>query len=200
MKFNRLQHLISALQTQIAVTLRTVKFVAPNPHIGKMVVSEVLVLVSPAPRTLIAEEKVNVVNLIDVPRPTAMDVIQILTVVPCIAVRICLAPMTMYVDITASERLVLVVQTVADQANTAPPVKNVGNLDLTVGKTLSAKEMESVVKVACVLLNAPGRVLLTASSGSVANMASVVQAVTETIVRLIAIVEGRRTNAVNVVT
>ena len=169
-----------------------------------MVVSEVLVLVNPAARTLIAEEKVNVVNLINVPRLAVLDVISTLTVFPIrtirIVVRIGLAPMTMCVDITASERHVLAIQTVADQANIAPPVKNVGNLDLTVRKTLSAREMESVANMASVLLNAPDRVLMTASSGSVANLASVVQAVTETIVRLIAIAEGRRTNAVNVVT
>ena len=192
---------------RIAATFRAAKFVVPNPRQFKMVVSEALVLVNPAPRMLIAEEKVNVVNLINVPRVTVMDVIQILTVVPiystnCIVVRIGLASMTMCVDITASERHAIAIQIVADRANIAPPVKNVGKLDLTVGKTLSAREMESVVKVANVLLNAPGRALrvMDANSGSVANIVSVVQAVPEIIVCLITIVEGRRTTVVNVVT
>ena len=172
-----------------------------------MVVSGALVLVNPASRMLIAEEKVNAVNLINVPRVTVMDVIQILTVFPIystnyIVVRIGLASMTMCVDITASERHAIAIQTVADRANIAPPVKNVGKLDLTVGKTLSAREMESVVKVANVLLNAPGRALrvMDANSGSVANIVSVVQAVPKIIARLITIVEGRRTTVVNVVT
>ena len=52
------------------------------------------------------------------------------------------------------------------------------------------------------LLNAPGHALrvMTASSGSVANIAFVVQAVPEIIARLIAIVEDRRTTVANVVT
>ena len=192
---------------RIAATFRAAKFVVPNPRQFKMVVSEALVLVNPAPRMLIAEEKVNVVNLINVPRVTVMDVIQILTVVPiystnCIVVRIGSASMTMCVDITASERHAIAIQIVADRANIAPPVKNVGKLDLTVGKTLSAREMESAVKVANVLLNAPGRALrvMDANSGSVANIVSVVQAVPEIIARLITIVEGRQTTVVNVVT
>ena len=39
------------------------------------------------------------------------------------------------------------------------PVKYVGHRDFTVRKTLTVREMESVVKLANVLLSAPGRAL-----------------------------------------
>ena len=132
-----------------------------------------------------------------------MHVIQILTAVPictnCIVVSIRIPPVTMCVDIAASERLAIAIQTVADRANFVPPVKYVGNLDLIVRKTLTAREMESVVKLANVLINALALRVMTASWGSVANIASVVQAVMGTIACLIAIAEGRPT-VVNVET
>ena len=130
-------------------------------------------------RTVIAEVKVNVVNIKDVPQLAVMHVIQILSAVSictnCIVVSIRIPPMTMCVDIAASERLAIAIQTVADRANFVPPVKYVGNLDFTVRKTLTAREMESVVKVANVLLNALGRALrlVTASQESVAKVANV---------------------------
>ena len=205
MKFNRLQHLISASQTQTAVTFWATKFVAPNPRQFKMVASGVLVLVNPVLRTVIAEVKVNVVNIKDVPRLAVMHVIQILTVVRipictnCIVVSIRIPPMTMCVDIAVSERLAIAIQTVADRTNFVPPVKYVGNLDLIVRKTLTARGMERVVKLANVLINALALRVMTASWESVANIASVVQAVPDIIARLIAIVEGRPT-VVNVET
>ena len=90
----------------------------------------------------------------------------------------------------------------ADRTNIVSPGKYVGNLDFTVRKTLTVREMESAVKLVCVLLRAPGPALqpIIAGRASVANIASVVQAVMEIIARLIAIAEGRRTTVVNVVT
>lgn len=86
--------------------------------------------------------------------------------------------------------------------NIVPPVKYVGVLEFTVRETISAREMESVaIELANVLLmDARALRLMTASRESVASMAPVVQAVTEIIARLIAIVEGRRPTVVNVVT
>ena len=80
-KFICLQHSISVLRTQIAVTFQTTKFAAPNPRQVKTVVSGVLVLGNPALRTVIAEEKVNAAAyIIHVSDLAAVNVIQILTV------------------------------------------------------------------------------------------------------------------------
>ena len=83
----------------------------------------------------------------------------------------------------------------AHRTNIVFPVKYVGHRDFTVRKTLSVRETESVAKVANVLLNAPGPALrpIIAGRGSVANIASVVQAVPEIIARPIAIAEDRPT-------
>ena len=81
----------------------------------------------------------------------------------------------------------------ADRTNIVSPVKYVGVLEFTVRKTLNAREMESVVieLVYALLMDARAPRLMTASRGSVANLAPVAQAVTGTIARLIAIAESR---------
>ena len=81
----------------------------------------------------------------------------------------------------------------ADRTNIVSPVKYVGVLEFTVRKTLNARETESVVieLVYALLMDARAPRLMTASRGSVANLAPVAQAVTGTIARLIAIAESR---------
>ena len=106
MKFNRLQQLISALPTQIAVIFRAAMFVAPNPRQVEMVVSGILVLVNPAARTVIAEEKVNAAAYtIHVLHMAVVNVNQVMIVILiCIVVSTDISRTIMCVDIAASER------------------------------------------------------------------------------------------------
>ena len=161
-------------------------------------------LVNTALRTVIAEGKVNAAAYsIHVPQMAVVNVNQIMTAVvgTCIVASTDISGTIMCVDIAASERHAIAIQTVAHRTNIVSPGKYVGHLDFTVRKTLTAREMESAVKLVCVLLHVPGPALrpIIAGSGSVANIASVVQAVMEIIARLITIAEGRPT-VVNVET
>ncbi len=166
-----------------------------------MVVSEVLVLVNTATRTVIAEEKVNAADLRNVPQFAVLNVLQILAVtLVCIVVSIHLTSTTMSVGVAASERHAIAIQTVAARTNIVSPVKYVGRLDFIVRKTITVREMENVVKLAYAVLHARALRLMTASRGSVAHMAFVVQAVAEIIARLIVIVDRPTRTAANVVT
>ena len=160
-------------------------FVAPNPGQNgplypqdlKMVASRVLALVNAALRTVIAEEKVNAAAYsVNVPHMAVVNVNQIMTVVLiCIVVSTDITRTITCADVAASERHAVAIQTVAHRTNIVSPGKYVRHRDFTVGKTLTAREMESTVKVANVLLNALGRALrlVPASQESVVKVANV---------------------------
>ena len=157
---------------------------------------------------MIAVEKVNAVGPVCVPQTTVQNVHQIPTVVSfCIAVDIGISLTTMSADEVASERRALAIRTVPCLMNIASRVKHVGLPDFTVDTTVIVRVMANAVSQAYVLLltaHHASRIPTVAGRRvTVVNAAacptSVAQAVSESTVRLIVIVEGPVCTVVSVV-
>ena len=91
-------------------------------------------LVNTALRMVIAEEKVNAAAYsIHVSQMAVVNVNQIMTVVgTCIVASTDISRTIMCVDVAASERHAVAIQTVAHRTNIVSPGKYVGHLDFTV--------------------------------------------------------------------